>query len=164
LILNSVYNKVIDTFTGGNDMTQEHLSFVQKYLEEKYRTTVFDNFFDFKIVELKEGKAVYNVKIDKKHTNIYGFVHGGVFDTICDVVMGVSCITLGKLIVTLDMNLSYIKNVPSGNLLTAVGEVISSGNTIMRASSEVYCDQQLLVKAQATYFITGEFSSNLDQI
>jgi len=62
------------------------------------------------------------------------------------------------------MNLSYIKNVPSGNLLTAVGEVISSGNTIMRASSEVYCDQQLLVKAQATYFITGEFSSNLDQI
>ena len=75
-------------------MTQEHLSFVQKYLEEKYRTTVFDNFFDFKIVELKEGKAVYNVKIDKKHTNIYGFVHGGVFATICDVVMGVSCITL----------------------------------------------------------------------
>lgn len=139
-------------------MTQEHLSRIQKYLEDKYRTNVFENFFDFQIVELKEGKAKYNIRIDKRHTNIYGFVHGGAFATICDVVMGVSCITLGKLIVTLDMNLSYIKNVPSGSMLTAVGEVISSGNTIMRASCEIYCEQQLLVKSQASYFVTGEFS------
>jgi acyl-CoA thioesterase len=43
----------------------------------------------------------------------------------------------------------------------AIGKVISCGKTIMRASGEIYDDQdQLLVSSQASYFVTGDFGED----
>jgi acyl-CoA thioesterase len=59
------------------------------------------------------------------------------------------------------MNISYIKSAPEGSALTAIGEVISNGKTIMRAVGEIFDEQnQLLVRSQASYFITGDFTEN----
>lgn len=60
---------------------------------------------------MSEGKAIYKTKIIDKHFNLYGYVHGGTLASIADAVMGISCVTLGKRIVTIDMSISYIKNV-----------------------------------------------------
>jgi uncharacterized protein (TIGR00369 family) len=139
-------------------MSVEHLLWVQNYLKETYQTPVLENFLGLEIVELTEGKVIYRTKVIDKHCNLYGFVHGGTFASIADVAMGVSCATLGKRVVTIDMSISYIKNVPAGSTLTAVGEVISNGNTIMRATGEIFNEQQqLLIKSQASYFVTGNF-------
>lgn len=139
-------------------MSQEHLLWMQNYLKEIYRTPILENFLDLQIVEIAEGKATYSIRIIDRHSNFYGFVHGGTLASISDVAMGVACLSLGRRVVTIDMNISYIKNAPTGSMLTAIGQVVSNGRTVMRATGEIYHGEQLLVKSQASYFITGDFS------
>lgn len=138
-------------------MTQDYILRLQNHLKEIYHIPILENFLDLQIDELSEGKAVYHMKIKDLHSNIYGLIHGGTLASAADIAMGVSCLTLGKRVVTLDMNISYVKNAPTGSTITAVGEVISDGRTIMRAVGEIYHEQQLLVRSQASYFITGDF-------
>lgn len=139
-------------------MSQTHLSWIKKYIEETYQTQILENFLDLKVVELADGKITYSTEIADKHSNFYGFVHGGTLASISDIAMGMSCITLGKRVVTIDMNISYIKNAPTGSTLIAIGQVISNGKTIMRAVGEIYHGEQLLIRSQASYFVTGEFT------
>jgi len=142
-------------------MSKEHLLWLHNYLKEIYQTPILENFLELEVIEIAEGKVKYSTKIIDKHCNLYGFVHGGTLASISDVVMGVSCATMGKRIVTTDMSISYIKNVPAGSILTAVGEVISNGGTIMRTVGKIFDEeQQLLVSAHASYFVTGNFSEN----
>lgn len=139
-------------------MTERHLSWLREYYKEIYKTTILENFLELQVVELAEGKSTFSMRTAEKHSNMYGTVHGGTLASISDIVMGSSCLTFGKRVVTIDMNVSYIKSAPSGSTLTAIGEVISNGKTIMRASGEIFDEQgQLLVRSQASYFVTGDF-------
>jgi uncharacterized protein (TIGR00369 family) len=132
-----------------------------EYLKEVYKTPILENFLDLKVIDIEEGKVSYRTKINNMHCNIYGFVHGGTLASISDAAMGVSCITLGKHVVTTDMGISYIKNVHEGSTITAVAKVISNGRSIMRAEGEIFDEQkQLLVSSHASYFVTGDFYEN----
>lgn len=142
-------------------MTEEHFSWLHKYYEELYKNPILENFLGLKAVEISEGKSVFSMKTAEIHGNLYGTVHGGTLASVADIAMGSSCITLGKRVVTIDMSVSYIKSAPAGSTLTAIGRVISNGKTIMRATGEIYDDQdQLLVRSQASYFVTGDFGED----
>lgn len=141
-------------------MSKQHLLWLQNYLEETYKTPILENFLNLQIIEILEGKVIYQTEIIDKHCNVYGYVHGGTLASIADVVMGVSCVTLGKRIVTTDMSISYIKNVREGSKVTAVGEVINNGNNMMRGVCKIFDEeQQLLVQSQASYFVIGNFDN-----
>ncbi|MDD3080562.1 MAG: hypothetical protein PHH37_15880 [Paludibacter sp.] len=51
---------------------------------------------DFRILDLRKGEISYEYILKDFQTNFYGSAHGGVLASVCDVAMGVSCITLGK--------------------------------------------------------------------
>lgn len=139
-------------------MTQEYLSWLREYFDKIHQTPILENFLKLQIVEIAHGKSTYRTKTIQEHSNIYGTVHGGTLASIADIAMGTSCLTLGKRVVTIDMNISYIKGASSCSTLTATGEVISNGKTIMRAIGEIFDEQgQLLVRSQASYFVTGNF-------
>lgn len=142
-------------------MPQEHLDWLRSHLSELYDKDILENFLRLRVTELAEGRVVCQCELIDQHSNIYGFIHGGTLASICDVAMGVACLTLGKRIVTIDMNVSYIKNIPASGVITAVGSIVSNGKTIMRATGEVFsADQQLLVRSQASYFVTGPFEQS----
>ena len=140
--------------------TSDYISWLKTYIEETYKTPILENFLDLQIQDIKKGEITYSCKIKDMHSRFYGFAHGGALASICDIAMGMSCITLDKLVVTIDMNISYIKNVRAGETIIAKGKVISEGKTIMRAIGEIYYNEQLLVKSQASYFIKGTFRGN----
>lgn len=142
-------------------MKKEHLLWLEKHLKEVYNSSILENFLGLEVVELSEGKVIYKAKVAELHCNMYGNIHGGTFASIADVAMGVSCISMGKRVVTIDMSISYIKNATKGTILTAVGEVISNGKTIMRAVGKIYDEnQQLLIRAQASYFVNGLYTES----
>lgn len=138
-------------------MTNNHLIWLRNHLEDTYQSDILENFLNLRVIEINSGSVTYEIKTKGKHSNFYGFVHGGTLSSVSDIVMGVSCITLRKRVVTIDMSVSYIKGAPSGSTLIAKGMVVSEGNTIMRAVSEIYHEDQLLVRSQASYFIIGDF-------
>ncbi|MHB1393988.1 MAG: PaaI family thioesterase [Clostridia bacterium] len=138
-------------------MSQEYLSWLREYYNKIYQMPILENFLELQVVALEEGKSRFCTKTVEMHGNMYGTVHGGTLASISDIAMGTSCLTLGKRVVTIDMNINYIKSHPAGSKLTATGEVISSGRTIMRAVGEIFDEQnQLLVRSQASYFVTGD--------
>ncbi len=138
-------------------MSQKYLSWLENHLNEVYQTPILENFLELQIVELTKGKIIYSTKIAEKHSNFYGFVHGGTLASISDIAMGVSCMTMGKRVVTIDMTTSYIKNTPTGSTITAIGHVVSDGKRIMRAFGEIFDEQQqLLVRSQASYYVSAK--------
>lgn len=138
---------------------KKHLDWVKEYFRKSAGTDVLENFLGLRITRLAEGRAACAMKAQPRHGNIYGTVHGGTLAAVSDFAMGVACVTTGRRVVTIDMNVSYIKGAPAGSSLTAVGEVVSSGKRIMRAEGKIYSGRQLLARAQASYYVTGEFTA-----
>lgn len=136
---------------------KKHLAWVKKYFNKTGRAPVLEDFLGLRLTALEEGKAGCAMTAAPKHSNIYGTVHGGTFAAVADFAMGVACVTTGKRVVTIDMNVSYIKSAPAGSRLKAVGEVVSRGKRIMRAEGKIFCGDLLLARAQASYYVTGEF-------
>jgi len=146
---------------GGSIVRNEHLEWIKNYFKEICQDPNYDNFLGIEMIDIKEGTAAFKLAVSGRHCNIYGTVHGGILASISDIAMGTTCLTLGKSIVTIDLNISYIRNSPKGSVLTAVGQLISSGNSIIRTEGKVFDEQQrLLVVSHASYFITGNFLKN----
>lgn len=146
--------------TGGGEKgagRREHLSWVRDYFKKIYKTSVLENFLGLELVKVGKGKVTYRTKITDKQCNLYGTIHGGTLASVADVAMGVACVTLGKRVVTIDLNISYLKNAPVGSTLTATGEVVGDGRKIMRVEGRIFHGKELLVRSQASYFVTGEF-------
>lgn len=141
-------------------MTPEHLEWVSNFLPELLQQPGLDKFLGLQVVEIAAGKVILSMKVAPEHSNFYGSVHGGTLASIADVAMGFPCVTVGKRIVTIDMNISYIKGVPTGSTLTAVGRIVSNGNSIIRSVGEIYNGEELLATSQASYFIIGDFTKD----
>lgn len=138
---------------------KKHLDWVKDYFKKSAGTDVLERFLGLRITRLAAGRAACEMKALGKHANIYGTVHGGTLAAVSDFAMGVACVTTGRRVVTIDMSVSYIKSAPAGSRLTAVGEVVSAGKRIMRAEGKIYRGRELLARAQASYYVTGEFSA-----
>lgn len=140
-------------------MSQQYLTWLQGHLNELHDKPILENFLRLQFTEFSEGRVGCQCELDEQHGNIYGFIHGGTLASVCDVAMGTACLTLGKRIVTIDMNVSYIRNIPTAGVIRAVGTVISNGRTILRATGQIFSTEgQLLVQSQASYFVTGEYT------
>ncbi|NLW25348.1 MAG: PaaI family thioesterase [Clostridia bacterium] len=140
-------------------MTENELNRLKSYLTEIYSTNILEKFLDVKIVEISEGKAVYQMKIKPEHSNMFGIAHGGILASIADIIMGIPCFTLGKSVVTIDMNINFIKSVPLGTTITGIGQVTGNGNKIMRTIGKIFNEEnQLVAQSQGSYYVTGEFN------
>jgi acyl-CoA thioesterase len=125
-------------------------------LEKTFQVSGLESSLGVKLEELQDGMVRLSLTTNGNHGNVYGIVHGGILASLSDIVMATACVTLKKRIVTLDMNISYIKNAPVGSTLTAVGEVIGNGRTIVRTTGKIIHGEVLLTSAQASYYVTGD--------
>ncbi len=142
-----------------NKENPEYINWLKESFIKTFERPILESFLDIKLIDLEEGKSTFSCYVDDLHTNLFGIAHGGVLASICDTAMGSACVTYGKKLVTLDMSISYIKSAPKGSIIIAKAEVISIGNTIVRAEAKVYNNNhELLALSQASYFIKGDFS------
>lgn len=135
-------------------MTEE----VKQQLIHRVKDNPFCQVMQMDVVEVDKGKLVMQVKISEKcHTNIYGYVHGGVFSGLADTACGVCCFTDGAKVITLDMNLSYIKNVRAGATVICRAEILQHGNKIMRTHCVITDENNvLLVDGALSFYIIGK--------
>ncbi|MBE6079486.1 MAG: PaaI family thioesterase [Veillonella sp.] len=93
-----------------------------------------------------------------RHGNFIGNVHGGVYMSLADTVMGVSCFTLGKRVVTLEMKGNFIKAVKAGEKLRAVGNVEHNGNRTMVTTGRLYNTVgDLVYMSTGTFYVIDKF-------
>ena len=96
------------------------------------------------------------VKVEPRHCNPYGIVHGGLLYTMADTAAGYTARTLTKSPVTLNSDFHCLNNVSSG-VLTARTEIVKAGRHILLLRVRVLADEKImLAEGIYTYYSDGK--------
>jgi 1,4-dihydroxy-2-naphthoyl-CoA hydrolase len=146
----------------GDVNVANNIEWLKNMLMTIYEENSYINLLDISIESLEEGRAELGMPVFAgKHTNLYNIAHGGALASLADTAMGVACATFGKKVVTLEMNMNFIKGAVPQAKLKAVGRVIHNGRSTMIAEGEIVDSQnELLLKARGTFFVTGMFTED----
>lgn len=113
----------------------------------------FYNCLGIKLEKVYQGHSLQTIEITLgKHTNLYGYIHGGVIMSIGDSCMGIACASLGKKVVTVDTNINFIKNVQAPAIVKAEGKVLHNGKKTIVMEARLYD-----VKGEVLSYMRGTF-------
>jgi acyl-CoA thioesterase len=113
------------------------------------RADYFSHCMGIRMTRLAPGKTYAELDPEALHSNMSGFLHGGVTVTLADLSMGIACFTTGFVVVTSNINISYLTVGEIGQKITAVGQVLHSEKNTMFAESHIK-NRQGKVVAKAT--------------
>lgn len=132
---------------------------LKEILYKRYEVNPFVKLLQITIAHLEKGAVVLEMPVlEDKHTNLFNVAHGGALSGLADTAMGVACATLGKKVLTLEMNMNFIRAAAPQKAIRARGSVIHNGNNTMVAQTEIFdSSDTLLLSARGTFFVVGEF-------
>ena len=113
----------------------------------------------FQVIPAKSGHGFTTVsgRVERRHLNINGVVHGGVYATILDTAMGGSVVTLladDETTATTSLYVEFLRAAREGEVLTARGTVLRRGRHIAFAEGNlVGSDGERLSQAHGTWYI-----------
>ena len=124
-------------------------------IRERLSGQHFMHLMGFNITTILAGEVTGEMKLEQKHLQQYGFVHGGVTATILDITMGFaaySLMPLDKGVVTANISVDYL-HPGDGDRIIAVGSVEKAGKKMVFTSGKVYIEKngvrKLIASARA---------------
>ncbi|HUC93316.1 MAG TPA: PaaI family thioesterase [Paenibacillus sp.] len=105
------------------------------------------------LVRMDDRKVTAGLDVKPHHLNMLGIVHGGVYSTLLDSVMGLAAMAVRPehTVVTSGLNVHFLAPVRKGRI-TAVAEVIlASGKTIMTKGTLTDESGEVCSAATATF-------------
>ncbi len=126
-----------------------------KFLRDVYKGNQFISYCGITIDSVRCGEATLSLVVDDtKHTNQYGFTHGGALEALADIALGVVCATVGKRVMTLSFNMNFIKNIHAGERAIAVAVLRHNGKRTMVVDVDTTTENgELMTRATATMFV-----------
>ncbi len=116
----------------------------------------------FRIDPRRSGAGFVTVtgRVERRHLNINGVVHGGVYATILDTSMGaavVSVLNETETTATTSLYVEFLRAAREGETLTARGEVLRRGRHIAFAEGNLYgSDGRRFSQARGTWYIWSQ--------
>ncbi|MGA8276370.1 MAG: PaaI family thioesterase [Thermoplasmata archaeon] len=105
----------------------------------------------------RRGVCTVTGRVEHRHLNINGVVHGGVYATILDTAMGASLVSLlreGETTATTSLYIEFLRAAREGDTLTARGDVLRRGRHIAFVEGNLYgADGRRLSQARGTWYI-----------
>lgn len=109
------------------------------------------------IVEASLGRAVSRVRIEDRHVNFYGVVHGGLTYTLADAALGYASNSQGILSANIDAHIVYSQPARAGDVLTATAVEVARSNRLATYRIDVVRGDGTLVAAlTGTTYISGK--------
>ena len=117
-----------------------------------------------KIDSWEEGRVVMSIKLDDRHMNPGGMLHGGILTTLMDEATGHAIVTVRGLEVmaeaphvTVDMNVSFLSSARQGDELECEARTVRVGRSVVFAEAEVRRrgSGDVVAKGHFTYVIVG---------
>ena len=131
---------------------------IRQLITVYYSHNIFMQYCGIKIEHLDCGLAKVGVTIDPvRHGNLNGAAHGGLLATLADNSTGIAAATVGKRVVTVSMDLSFISSLPVGNYAVACGRIAGRSGRQMFIDVDLTCDSRLILKAHASMLEFGVF-------
>lgn len=137
----------------------DNVGILKEKLHNLYKRNPFVGLLGIKVEEVKAGEATLSMPIIQEiHGNLFGMAHGGATASLADTAMGLACVSLGKRVVTLDMNINYIYGAAAGETMTAVAKVLHNGqHTVVVEAEHRDAAGKLLAIARGTFYVIGQF-------
>ena len=117
------------------------------------------------VESVEVGRVVFRMRVQRRHRQMHGVVHGGILATLADTVAAVaaySTVPHGSQIATIEMKINFLEAVVDG-VLRAEGRVLRAGRNFVVTECEIWNqDGELTAKALLTFgAISDRVSENL---
>jgi uncharacterized protein (TIGR00369 family) len=125
-------------------------------LKEKLRSSNTAKQFGFVLAEAEPGRVVLRMRVDKRHRQVHGAVHGGVLAALADTAGGLAtyiALPRAKRVATIEMKINYLEAVEGGTV-EAEARLIRRGRHVVVVDCDIHDHQERLVgKALMTFFV-----------
>jgi uncharacterized protein (TIGR00369 family) len=113
--------------------------------------------FSIDVAASQRGGVVVTGRVEHRHLNINGVVHGGVYATILDTAMGASVVSLlteGETTATTSLYVEFLRAAREGATLTAKGNVLRRGRHIAFVEGDLTDEEgRRLSQGHGTWYI-----------
>ena len=111
------------------------------------------------IDDIRCGKVTVSLLTDpRKHTNHREVLHGGVMMALADSVTGVTGASVGAVVVTVSLTMSFIRNARPGSRIRVKSRITHNGRTTIVIAAEMYDeDDKLMANILADMMIVDHF-------
>ena len=126
-------------------------------IKEMYKNNTFVHLLEMNLISFSSGMSKLSMPVkNDKHTNIFGICHGGAIASLADAAMGVACASLGKRVVTIDLNINYTNGAIPNQIIMANASVLHDGNKIIVVECEIINSvNKLIGKSRGTFYVVG---------
>jgi acyl-CoA thioesterase len=120
-----------------------------------YESSPYNNFLGIKLEKFEVGSVIYSIEVTPNHKNVNQAVHGGVYFSILDSVMGATIRSVTKQpITTINTTVHFLAPLKEGDQMVASAKVVQLGRSIVTAEGEVRdCNGSILAKTIGTFKI-----------
>lgn len=138
-------------------MNEKESAQVPDIIKERYNSS-YEAHMGVSFTKYADSVCEIELKVEPKHLNIGNSVHGGVINALCDIALSgaVTCnyINKAETVVTMQMNVNFLRPGFEGDVLTARGEIVKRGSTICYVEGEVRNQEgKLLARASGDWFV-----------
>jgi uncharacterized protein (TIGR00369 family) len=110
----------------------------------------------FRLVKASRGRVLLRFKVDARHLQVHGVVHGGVLAALTDTAGGLAsymACPIGTRVATVEMKINYLEGVERGSI-TADARVVRIGRHLSVVDCNVTDSSgRLVAKALMTFFV-----------
>jgi acyl-CoA thioesterase len=126
---------------------------MKKYLDF-FKKDQYAAYSGIELVECRPGFAKAKVKIEDKHLNGAGVVHGGLLFTLADFAFAAAVNSYGNISLSINASISFLDKSKSG-IITAEAKEISRSNTLSTCDINIKDEEgKLLANFKGTAYIT----------
>src|ERR1700726_3673966 len=118
--------------------------------------------FGFVLADAGPGRVKMRMRVDERHLQVHGVVHGGILAALADTAGGLATYMAcprGTRVATIEMKINFLEAVEAGSV-TAEAVVVRIGRHIAVADCDLRDNSgRLVAKALMTFFV-GPFRKN----
>jgi uncharacterized protein (TIGR00369 family) len=106
-----------------------------------------------------DGKLVLGLRIEERHTNMRGIVHGGMLVTLADSALGSVLFTARKPpqpMVTVSLTTDFIESAHPGDWVEAHVDVLRIGSRLAYANCHLHVGERRILRASAVFAVVPE--------
>ena len=106
---------------------------------------------------------IIGLRVEAKHCNARGTVHGGILATLADVALGYTMAfssTPPASLITANLTLDFAGTAKIGDWLEAHVDVQKRGSRLSFANCYIAVNEQRIVRASAVFLVAGQLDAN----
>ena len=106
-------------------------------------------------VDPQRRRAETQVCIGDEFQGWQGITHGGIISALLDEICAQACMGCGIMVVTSELKLRFKVPVPTGVMVTVIGEVIGERRRFVDVKGWLELDGKIMAEAEVTMYRTG---------